>query len=126
AQGILTYILPTDSLRGSSSPLHHNHQFRPWGFKSQTSEGDREQIIVPPEAVLRKQEDDTGVRRIHNIIHNKVVNNSIIFVPVKSGDMIWVDNLHCRINGHLKQRNIVYWAMDESTAVTLQEKRYKF
>lgn len=126
AQGVLTYILPVGSLRGPSSPLHHSAQFRPWGFRHQNSEGEKEKIIVPPEAVLRKQEDDTGVRRISNIIHNKVVNNSIIFVPVKSSDMMWVDNLHCRINGHFKQRNIVYWAMDQSAAVTLQEKRYKF
>lgn len=125
AQGIMTYVLPVDSVRGSS-PLLHNQQFRPWGVKSQTSDGAREQAIIPPEAVLRKQEDDTGVRRIHNILHNKVVNNSIIFVPVKQEDKIWVDNLHCRINGHFKQRNIVYWAMEEKAAITLQEKRYKF
>lgn len=125
AQGFITYVLPVDSLR-EPSPLHRTQQFRPWGFQSQTSEGEREQIIIPPEAVLRRQEDDTGVRRIHNILHNKVVNNSIIFVPVKQEDMIWVDNLHCRINGHLKQRNIIYWAMEEKAAIALQEKRYKF
>ena len=127
AQGNLTYVLPMDALRASSSPLQHTQQFRPWGFQSQTSAGDQDGIVfVPSEAVLKKQEDDTGVRRIHNIIHNKVVNNSVIFVPVKSADMIWVDNLHCRINGHLKLRNIIYWAMEESAAIALQERGYKF
>jgi hypothetical protein len=111
----------------NQSPFVQQSPLRSWdvidGVDSQ-EEGLDELDSLSYEASMRKMEDDTGVRQMIHIM-NETVNNTAIFVPVRSRDMTWVDNLRCRLS-FLNVSNVVYWAMDEEAATRLQEIGAKF
>jgi hypothetical protein len=132
AQGVATYMVNFgDSLPYSRgrSPFVQQSQFRPWQLDLDNTDNLQSEMAdaEPPlsEAAIRKLEDDAGVRRIQHAIRRHHINNTVIFVPVRSTNMLWVNNLNCRL-AFLKVHNVVYWAMDEGAAFQLQANRQKF
>ena len=70
------------------------------------------------ESSISPQRDDATIENLKTIIPN-TINDTVIIIPVASQDMIWVDNLSCRLS-FLQLPNILYWAMDKNAASRLQ------
>src|SRR5271170_29537 len=102
----------------NQSPFTHQS---PSAWTPDETESDGEYL---PEAWARKQEDDAGIRTVKQAIQ-ETVNNTVIFIPSRSTDMQWVDNLNCRFS-QLNISNVVYWAMDHDAALQLQSKGVAF
>ena len=136
AQGLLTYVTLGDTLPFSPppSPFVQQPQFRPWEIGTVPVGVEEELKLVvkvadagthPPESWVRQQEDIHGINRLRNVISDRVVNDTVIVVPVRSRDWLWVLNMNCRFS-YLGQSNVLYWAMDEDAAALLQVHKYRF
>jgi Nucleotide-diphospho-sugar transferase len=136
AQGLLTYITLGETLAFSPppSPFVQQPQFRPWelGMLAASVEEELKLIVEvayagtrPSKSWIRQQEDMHSITRLRHAISNGVVNNTVIVVPVRSRDWLWVINMNCRFS-YLGQSNVLYWAMDEDAAALLQIHKYRF
>jgi hypothetical protein len=129
-QRVITYVssvVESFHFCNNQSPFAQQSPLRPWdvvGGVDVEEEGLEELDSLSYEASMRRMEDDTGVRQMIHII-NETVNDTAIFVPVRSRHMTWVNNLRCRLS-FLNVSNVVYWAIDEKAATRLQEIGAKF
>jgi len=131
AQGLLTYVVSLVEwlpFVPGPSPLRQP-QFLPWELNGSRTEfgeqhDDHNESTTTPE-MIRAQEDEVGIRRLRHMINTRVVNETIIIIPVSNKDMVWVDNLACR-KSSLNMTNMLYWAMDGLAARQLQLRRQRF
>jgi hypothetical protein len=112
------------SVSDPDTPFIPQSPIRTWGFGKVHGNDDGFNLTNDEWRWSLQQEDETGVRQIRNAIPN-TINNTVIVIPTRSRDMIWVDNLSCRFS-FLKLSNVLYWAVDEGAATLLQAKGLRF
>jgi hypothetical protein len=136
AQGLMSYITLGETLPFSSppSPLVEQPQFRPWELTMSVSGVEEELTLIveaadagrrPSEAWIHRQEDTNGISQLRAAIGDRILNDTVIIIPVQARDWPWVINLSCRLS-FLGQTNVVYWALDDDAAALLQAHNYPF
>lgn len=132
AQGVIHYVVSigetiSESLPFSQtqSPFVQQSRYRPWELTDDEVVTEDITDEETSEDWLRNQEDEASIRRIQHVVDNGTVNNTVILIPVRSRSMVWVDNLSCRLS-FMNLSNVLYWALDDSTATQLQKKGLRF